>query len=162
MKNWIAVACAEHVAIGREQGFMQVCHGKASPLGRLRAGDKLVYYSSTLSFGGKDKLQSITACGTVLGRAPYQVEMYAGFHPFRCDVSWDHAQCVSILPLLSRLEFSRDNRNWGYQFRFGLFEISAADMALIQEAMLLETPVELSLTQQRGQQSVQQQQLWFS
>nr|WP_315485998.1 hypothetical protein [uncultured Undibacterium sp.] len=95
-------------------------------------------------------------------RASYQVEMYAGIHPFRRDVSWDHAQCASILPLLSRLEFSRDNRNWGYQFRFGLFEISAADMALIQESMLLETPVELSLTQQRGQQQVQQQQLWFS
>nr|WP_315485999.1 EVE domain-containing protein [uncultured Undibacterium sp.] len=47
MKNWIAVACAEHVAIGRELGFMQVCHGKASPLRRLRAGDKVVYYSPT-------------------------------------------------------------------------------------------------------------------
>jgi len=162
MKNWIAVASAEHVAIGRELGFMQVCHGKAGPLRRLRAGDKVVYYSPTHSFVGKDKLQSFTACGTVLERAPYQVEMYSGFHPIRRDVSWDQAQCVSILPLLPQLEFSRDLKNWGYQFRFGLFEIGAVDMAVIRHAMLLETPVELSLTQQRGQPQVQQQQLWFS
>ena len=37
-RNWIAVASAEHVALGRKQGFMQVCHGKAPPLRRLRAG----------------------------------------------------------------------------------------------------------------------------
>lgn len=162
MKNWIAVASAEHVAIGRELGFMQVCHGKAAPLRRLRAGDQVVYYSPTHRFGGKDKLQSFTACGTVLERAPYQVEMSPGFHPFRCDVNWHQAQYASILPLLPRLEFSRDNKNWGYQFRFGLFEISAADMALIQGAMMLEVPAELSLTQQQGDQQAQQQQLWFS
>ena len=71
MKNWIAVASAEHVAIGRELGFMQVCHGKAGPLRRLRAGDQVVYYSPTHSFGGKDKLQSFTACGTVLEAISY-------------------------------------------------------------------------------------------
>ena len=31
-KNWLAVASADHVAIGRAEGFMQVCHGKVSPL----------------------------------------------------------------------------------------------------------------------------------
>ena len=30
--NWVAVASAEHVAIGRAQGFMQVGHGKGAPL----------------------------------------------------------------------------------------------------------------------------------
>jgi len=30
-KNWIAVASAEHVRLGRKKGFMQVCHGKAAP-----------------------------------------------------------------------------------------------------------------------------------
>lgn len=32
MKSWVAVASAEHVQKGREQGFMQVCHGKGAPL----------------------------------------------------------------------------------------------------------------------------------
>lgn len=30
--HWIAVASAEHVPLGREQGFMQVCLGKAAPI----------------------------------------------------------------------------------------------------------------------------------
>jgi len=158
MKNWIAVASAEHVAIGRAQGFMQVCHGKCAPLKRLQEGDKVVYYSPTHLFGGKDKLQSFTASGTVLEHAPYQVEMHPGFHPFRRDVRWDQAQSVSILPLLSHLEFSRDNKHWGYQFRFGLFEISAADMAVIRRAMLVPASLELAIVRPQAQQ----QQLWFS
>lgn len=35
-RNWIAVASAEHVALGRKLGFMRACHGKAPPLRRLR------------------------------------------------------------------------------------------------------------------------------
>ena len=44
-RNWLAVASAEHVQIGRSAGFMQVCHGKASPLRRIQPGDRIVYYS---------------------------------------------------------------------------------------------------------------------
>jgi hypothetical protein len=42
-KNWIAIASAEHVRIGRAQGFMQICHGKATPLRRLSPGDTVAY-----------------------------------------------------------------------------------------------------------------------
>ena len=38
-------------------------------------------------------------------------------------------------PLLEKLDFTRGNRNWGYQMRFGLFEISQADFHTIAEAM---------------------------
>ncbi len=70
----------------------------------------------------------------------------------------------SILPLLPRLEFSRDNKNWGYQFRFGLFEISAADMLVIQSSMLVQAAHELALVRSQAEQAQQhaQQQLWFS
>ena len=34
MSNWVAVASAEHVAIGRAGGFMQVGHGKGIALVR--------------------------------------------------------------------------------------------------------------------------------
>jgi len=30
-RNWVAVASAGHVRIGRSKGFMQVNHGKALP-----------------------------------------------------------------------------------------------------------------------------------
>ena len=62
MSNWVGVASAEHVRKGRVSGFMQVCHGKESPLRRLKPNDGVIYYSPTVTFGGKDKLQW-KACG---------------------------------------------------------------------------------------------------
>lgn len=142
MKNWIAVASAEHVAIGHAQGFMQVCHGKATPLRRIQPGDGVVYYSPTRVFGAssakENKLQSFMAIGTVLDSEPYQVEMFTGFFPFRRDVDWHNSQPASILPLLEKLEFSRGKRNWGYKLRFGLIEISAKDMAIIAATMSVQ------------------------
>lgn len=135
MKHWIAVASAEHVAIGRAQGFMQVCHGKAAPLRRLRTGDCVVYYSPVQVFGGKEVLQAFTAIGHVADDAPYQVEMYPGFFPFRRNVDWLASQTASIRPLLEQLEFSQGRRNWAYPLRFGLVEISAHDMHLIAKHM---------------------------
>ncbi|WP_082680331.1 EVE domain-containing protein [Paucibacter sp. KCTC 42545] len=132
---WIAVASAEHVRLGRAQGFMQVCHGKAAPLRRLRAGDRVAYYSPSRQFGGKDKLQSFTALGRVLERPPYAFDMGGGFVPFRRDVVWQEVRVAPIQPLLDRLAFSRGQKTWGYQLRFGLFEVSAQDMDLIAEAM---------------------------
>jgi hypothetical protein len=137
-KNWIAVASAEHVRRGRAEGFMQVCHGKAAPLKRLRAGDRVVYYSPSTKFGGKDKLQAFTALGEVLERAPYEADMGGGFLPFRRDVAWQANREVPIQPLLEQLEFSRGQKNWGYQLRFGLFEVTAHDMDLIATAMALQ------------------------
>lgn len=147
-RNWIAIASAEHVAIGRAQGFMQVCHGKVAPLRRIQPGDGVVYYSPTRVFGASEtkqhKLQSFTAIGVARDQAPYQVEMFPGFFPFRRDVDWLNSQPVSILPLLDKLEFSRGKRNWAYPFRFGLVEISAHDMAVIAAAMSTLWPTTLS------------------
>lgn len=56
IRHWIAVASAEHVALGQTLGIMQTCHGKAAPLRRLSPGDRVFYYSPTLSAGGKDRL----------------------------------------------------------------------------------------------------------
>ena len=70
--NWIAVASAEHVEIGRAQGFMQVGHGKGAPLKRLRAGDRIAYYSPVRVFGGRDACQAFTAIGTVVDERVYQ------------------------------------------------------------------------------------------
>jgi EVE domain len=140
MKNWVAVASAEHVRLGREQGFMQVCHGKAAPLKRIKPGDLVVYYSPVAVFKGTDKLQSFTAIGITKPGAPYQADMGGGFRPFRRDVAWFKTHETPIRPLLERLEFSRANTNWGYQLRFGLFEISRADIDLVAEAMGVAVP----------------------
>jgi len=134
-RNWVAVASAEHVRIGRSQGFMQVCHGKAAPLKRIQPGDGVVYYSPTNVFRSNDGLQSFTAIGVVRDGVPYQADMGGGFSPFRRDVEWRTAEEMPIKPLIGRLQFTTAKRNWGFQLRFGLFEISAADIAMIADAM---------------------------
>ena len=133
--HWIAVASAEHVRRGKREGFMQVSHGKAAPLKRIRPGDRVVYYSPTITLGGKDRLQAFTAIGTVKEGEPYVFDMGNGFTPYRRDVAWAKADETPIHPLLDRLEFTAGKPNWGYQMRFGLFPISAADFRLIDEAM---------------------------
>src|SRR5690348_9747620 len=95
LTHWLAVASAEHVRIGRAAGFMQVCHGKANPLRRLRPGDRVVYYSPTNTFGGSDKLQAFTALGTLKERDMYQADTGA----WRRDVAWDQARTVAIADL---------------------------------------------------------------
>ena len=133
--SWIAVASAEHVRLGRGQGFMQVSHGKAAPLKRIKPGDRVIYYSPTVVYGEKDGLQSFTAIGTVKEGDPYQVDMGKGFTQYRRDVTWAKAKEAPIQPLLEKLEFTAGKTNWGYKLRFGLFPISAGDFRLIAKAM---------------------------
>jgi len=139
--NWVAVASAEHVAIGRAQGIMQVGHGKGAPLKRLHAGDRIVYYSAVQVFGTKDVCQAFTAVGTVRDERVYQGDMGNGFHPFRKDVHWLPSHDAPIRPLLEALSFTQGKANWGYAFRFGLLKVTAADMAVIMQAMNAEVPM---------------------
>ncbi|TGQ71036.1 EVE domain-containing protein [Mesorhizobium sp. M00.F.Ca.ET.186.01.1.1] len=132
---WIAVASAQHVRRGREAGFMQVNHGKAAPLRRVKPGDGIVYYSPSTILGEKDGLQAFTAIGAVREGEPYQGDMGGGFTPSRRDVDWAAAEEAPIKPLLDRLDFTAGKSNWGYQLRFGLFAISEGDFSLIAEAM---------------------------
>jgi len=135
-RNWIAVASAKHVRRGYDLGIMQVCHGKAAPLRRIHAGDRVVYYSPTVTFRGSDKCQSFTAYGIVRDENVYQADMGGGFLPFRRDVDWQPVHEAPIHPMLDRLDFTRGQRSWGYAFRYGLFAISDHDMDLIADALL--------------------------
>ncbi|MBT0569338.1 EVE domain-containing protein [Curvibacter sp. CHRR-16] len=135
--NWIAVACAEHARRGcrnPEHGFMQVCHGKAAPLRRIHPGDRVVYYSPTLTMGGKDRWQRFVSVGVVRSAVPYAFDMGGGFVPWRHDVHYLPAQEAAIAPLLPELEWAADGA-WGAKLRFGLLHISDHDMRLIAAAM---------------------------
>lgn len=135
MQNWIAVASANHVAIGAAQGFMQVNHGKAGPLRKISPGDIVAYYSPTAVYGTKTPLQAFSAIGRVGTGAPYVGDMGGGFTPYRRDVDWWPSQPAAIAPLLAHMEFTAGKANWGYQFRFGLFVVASPDMLLIANAM---------------------------
>ena len=119
---------------------MQVCHGKEAPLRRLKPGSHVTYYSPTEEFRGKNKLHAFTAIGIVKEGGPYPFDMGGGFCPYRRDVQWFAAHEASIQPLLVLLDFSAGVRNWGYQFRFGIFSISDHDMRIIAWAMGVEIP----------------------
>jgi hypothetical protein len=145
-RNWLAVASAEHVEIGRNAGFMQVCHGKATPLRRVQPGDRVVYYSPNRIYSpshasrGKDRLQAFTAIGTVKEGGLYQADMGFGFEPFRRDVAWHDAEPAPLDALKDTLCFTQEE-NWGYRLRQGLIEISDADMTEIAAAMFKASAV---------------------
>lgn len=139
-KNWIAVASADHARRGRDEivpGFMQVGHGKLAPLKRVQPGDRVAYYSPTVTMGAKDGFQSFVSIGIVQPGEPYAFDM-GGFVPFRRNVNYLKAKEASILPLLDDFEFVENRSRWGYKFRFGLFTISDHDMRLIAQAMDVE------------------------
>ena len=136
VSNWVAVASATHVAIGRAGGFMQVGHGKGAPLKRLHAGDRIAYYAPVRVLGGMQRCQAFTAIGSVRDERIYQGRMPDGFEPFRRDVDWWCDACEApIRPLLDALSFTQGKSNWGVAFRFGLLKVTADDMALIARAM---------------------------
>ncbi len=109
-QNWIAIAAAEHVRLGRTAGIMQICHGKAAPLRRIHSGDRVAYYSPTVTFRGRDTLQAFTAIGMVTEGEPYTFDMGRCLMPFRRDVMWMSADETPIRPLLNTLEFTAANR----------------------------------------------------
>ncbi|HQU55255.1 MAG TPA: EVE domain-containing protein, partial [Saprospiraceae bacterium] len=50
-KYWMIVASKDHVKQGIKQGIAQACHGKTSPLKRMRPGDGVIYYSGKVKPG---------------------------------------------------------------------------------------------------------------
>jgi hypothetical protein len=119
---------------------MQVSHGKLAPLKRIAPDDRIVFYAPTVTLGSKDKCQSFILYGIVQDGEPYQATMSADFQPFRRKMEWLSKQEAPIAPLLDTLDFTKGQRNWGYQLRFGLVAISDHDIALIAKAMGIALP----------------------
>jgi hypothetical protein len=134
-KNWITVASADHVAIGRAGGFIQVGHGKRAPLVRIRPGDRVALYSPAQQYGAREPLQAFTAIGVVQDGEPYEADMGNGFVPYRRDVSFARADAAPIRPLLDVLAFALPRASWGSKFRYGLFTIGDDDFGVIAHAM---------------------------
>jgi hypothetical protein len=116
-------------------GFMQANHGKAGALKRMQAGDGILYYSSKEVYGEETKCQRFTAIGEIADDLVYQGEMGGGFVPYRRIVNYSPCREVSILPLISRLDFIKDKVHWGAPFRFGVVEIGEKDFQWIAEQM---------------------------
>lgn len=135
---WIGVVSEAHVQRGVAGGFAQLCHGKAAPLRKMKRGDWFVYYSPRTEMKSGEPLQAFTAIGRVRDDEVYEYAMSDTFIPFRRNIDYVDCQQASIRGLLDQLSFTRDNRNWGYLFRRGQFQITADDFQLIAEAMGVE------------------------
>lgn len=140
-KFWIIVASKDHVKNGIKGGIAQACHGKASPLKRMRPGDYVIYYSGKQYFGKPDKCMEFTAIGQVKDREVYTYRMATEFCPSRRDIDYFPGKEVSILTLIDDLEFIKNKNSWGYPFRFGFFEIGEKDFHLLSSRMLTEDNV---------------------
>lgn len=135
IKYWIVVASKDHVKKGIEQGISQACHGKVAPLKKMRKGDFLIYYSSKQTIDKPEKCQEFTALGEIIDDEVYQVQVSQDFCPFRRNVDFLNCKDISILPLIDDLDFIQNKKNWGYPFRFGIFEINQQDFDLISSKM---------------------------
>lgn len=135
-KYWMAVASKDHVKAGISAGIAQVCHGKSSPLERMKKGDFIVYYSGRQTMDKPDKCREFTALGKVSDDEIYPFRVTEDFCPSRRNIEYLPGKDISILPLINGLDFIRNKKSWGYPFRFGLFEISRHDFDLIASQML--------------------------
>ena len=136
VQYWIIVASKDHVENGVGQGIAQACHGKVTPLKRMKKGDLVIYYSSKQTFGKPEKCQEFTALGKVSDDEIYQQQVSEDFCPSRRNIEFLQCKDTSILPLIDDLQFIQNKQSWGYPFRFGILEINKHDFDLISSQML--------------------------
>lgn len=136
MKYWINTISRDHVMRGVAGGFTQANHGKPTMLKRLKADDWMIFYSSKVSYPDGEPLQTFTAIGQVSDDALYQFEMTPDFVPWRRNVEFHECAEIPIRPLIGDLSFIKNKIQWGYMFRFGLFEIPEQDFELIRNSMI--------------------------
>jgi hypothetical protein len=134
-RYWIGVASQDHVEAAVADGFVQLSHGRAGPLERLRPGDAFVFYSPRTTFPAGPPLQAFTAMGRVPASPIYESNGSVAPQSFRRRIAYLDATSAPIKPLLDRLTFIRSKRHWGAAFRFGLVRISRDDFATIASAM---------------------------
>lgn len=136
MRYWIVVVSKDHIARGVTGGFMQANHGKEGSLKRMAVNDWVIFYSPKQTFAGNEPLQAFTEIGQVADEKIYQHKMTDDFVPFRRNISYHKSRETPIAPLINELNFITNKTSWGYQFRFGFFEILESDFKLILGKMV--------------------------
>ena len=114
---------------------MQVCHGKAAPLGR---GSSPATASSTTrrpTLRREGPAAGLHGDRQVRDGEPYQEDMGGGFAPFRRDVELGTAEEVPIRPLLGRLQFTPARRTGAISCASAYSKFPEHDMDCIAAAM---------------------------
>jgi len=131
-KFWVVVTSRDHALQGFKEGIVQVNHGKESPLRRMHAGDRVLFYAGKKVYGEKELSQCFVALAVLTDEAIFQHEVSAEFKPFRRKAEYQTVDETPIRPLINELEFIGNKEKWGFIFRTGIFEITKHDFDLIQ------------------------------
>ncbi|TFD46526.1 EVE domain-containing protein [Cryobacterium frigoriphilum] len=136
IRFWLGVAQRDRVLRGVQMGMAQATEGARTVLESMNESDGLVYYSPRDTWEG-EALREFTAIGRIAPGPAFQTgDSYSAYNPWRRRTDYDtDAVAASIRPLLSVLDLSRGNPDWGYQLRRGLIEISRHDFELIRQQM---------------------------
>jgi EVE domain-containing protein len=132
---WIGVTSSDHVALAVAGGFVELNHGKAGPLERMRAGDGFAYYSPRSAYPDGERVQAFTALGRVTGERIFQADTGGGFFSFRRQAVFLRTSDAPIKLLLDALTFVRSKTHWGAALRFGFLRVPEEDFARIAAAM---------------------------
>jgi hypothetical protein len=134
-RYWIGVVSKDDVNVAVASGFVQLGHGKAGRLERMRAGDGFLFYSPRASYPDGPPLKQFTAIGKV-GDAPLvHAERPDGEAVFRRGVDFLPAEPTPIRPLIPVLTFIRSKEHWGAAFRFGFLPVPEQDFERIASAI---------------------------
>ena len=133
MSAWLGVVSAAHVRRGRGLGIAQVCHGKLTPLARMRAGDTLIYYSPSEERGSDAPLREFTAIGVIADDDIWQADEGTP-KPFRRRVEYAPSRAVPLASVQRELHLTAAP-NWGYQLRRGLVPLDDHDAAVLADRM---------------------------
>ena len=132
-KNWIAVASAEHVRLGRSNGFMQVSHGKSAPLRRIERPSRILFADRRVPRQRQAAILHGNRCrergrsiSSRHGRRILPVPSGCHLANGRGDTDSDASRAAGVHERQQEL---------GYQLRSGLAEISELDMLRIARAM---------------------------
>ena len=145
-RYWIGVASNDHVENAVRDGFVQLSHGKAGPVERLKPGDAFAFYSPRAAYPSGETLQAFTAIGRVAEGPMYEANGSPLDHAFRRPVEYLAANPAPIKPLIEQLTFIRSKTHWGAAFRFGLVRVSRDDFAAIAAAMGRDVDRDFPLT----------------
>lgn len=134
VRYWIGVVPKDYVEIAKEGKFCQVCNGKKYFIEKMKANDKLIYYSPKENSTSTTKYQKFVATGTINSLHSYQVEMLEGFFPFRKNMTFE------VIEREVSLAEIRDNPEWKQvraNLRFGQLEISESLFYTIYNKLML-------------------------
>ncbi|MFO7690167.1 MAG: EVE domain-containing protein [Cryobacterium sp.] len=136
IRFWLGVAHRDHVLRGVHMGVCQSPPRAQRVLHDMNEADGVVYYSPKTRHDG-DALREFTALGRIAPGPAFQSgDSSTDFRAWRRRTDYDPVlEPTAIRPLLTILDLSRGNPDWGYQLRAGLLEISRHDFDVIRHQM---------------------------